>query len=90
MQSKEKGNMGLPAAELVKNREAIAKLATSADARQLMRLLEGMGGVRQAAQAAAGGDTGALTAMVEGLMQTEEGARLAQSISRQAKQAGLE
>jgi hypothetical protein len=33
---------------------------------------------------------GAITAMLEGLMQTEEGARLAQSIDRQAKQAGLE
>lgn len=90
MQFKENGNPGLSAAELMKNREAIAKLAASAQAKQLMALLEQRGGVRQAAQAAAGGDTGALVAMVEGLMQTQEGARLAQSISEQARQAGLE
>lgn len=90
MQFKENGNPGLSAAELMKNREAIAKLAASAQAKQLMALLEQRGGVRQAAQAAAGGDTDALVAMVEGLMQTQEGARLAQSISEQARQAGLE
>ena len=84
----DRGNAGM--AELMKNREAIAKLAASSDARQLIRMLEGMGGMRQAAQAAAGGDAGALAAMVEGLMRTEEGARLAQSIGEQAKQAGLE
>ena len=76
--------------DLLKNRAAIAKLAASRDAKQLMEMLQGMGGVQQAAQAAAGGDTGALMAMVEGLMRTEEGARLAQSIGEQAKQAGLE
>jgi hypothetical protein len=90
MQSKEKGSGEFSPAELMKKREAIAKLAASAEARQLIRLLEQRGGVRQAAQAAAGGDMGAITAMLEGLMQTEEGARLAQSIDRQAKQAGLE
>ncbi len=79
-----------PMAELMKNRAAIAKLAASSDARQLVALLEGMGGVSQAARAAAGGDAGALTSMIEGLMRTEEGARLAQSIQQQAKQAGLE
>ena len=89
MQSKEKGSGEFSPAELMKNREAIAKLAASAEAKQLIRLLEQRGGVRQAAQAAAGGDMGAITAMLEGLMQTEEGARLAQSIDRQAKQAGL-
>ena len=90
MQSKEKGNAGFSAAELLKNREAITKLAASAEAKQLIRLLEQNGGVRQAAQAAAGGDMGALSAMVEGLMRTEEGAQLARSIGEQAKQVGLE
>lgn len=90
MQSKNKESMANPAAELVKNREAIAKLAASSDARQLMEMLGRMGGVQQAAKAAAGGDTGALVSMVERLMQSEDGAKLAQSISQKAKQAGLE
>ena len=90
MQFKEKGTTNVSAAELMKNREAIAKLAASAEARQLIELLERRGGVQQAARAAAVGDAGALTAMVEALMRTQEGADLAQSISRQAKQAGLE
>lgn len=75
--------------DLLKNRAAIAKLAASRDAKQLMEMLQGMGGVQQAAQAAAGGDTGALVAMVEGLMHSEQGARIVQNISRQAQQAGL-
>ena len=75
--------------DLLKNRAAIAKLAASRDAKQLMEMLQGMGGVQQAAQAAAGGDTGALMAMVEGLMHSEQGARIGQNISRQAQQAGL-
>ena len=90
MQFKEKGTTGNSAAELMKNREAIAKLAASEQARQLMELLERRGGVQQAARAAAAGDTGALTAMVEELMQTQQGADLVQRISQQAKQAGLE
>ena len=75
--------------DLLKNRAAIAKLAASRDAKQLMEMLQGMGGVQQAAQAAAAGDTGALMAMVEGLMHSEQGARIVQNISRQAQQAGL-
>ena len=75
--------------DLLKNRAAIAKLAASRDAKQLMEMLQGMGGVQPAAQAAAGGDTGELMAMVEGLMHSEQGARIVQNISRQAQQAGL-
>lgn len=82
--------MGGPAAQLWKHRDAISKLASGADAKALMRLLDGVDGVQQAAQAAAGGDTGALAEMVQKLMQTEEGARLAENIARQARQAGLE
>jgi len=81
---------GFSVSGLMKNREAIEKLATSAEAQQLIRLLEQRGGVRQAAQAAAGGDAGALVAMVEGLMRTEEGAKLTRSIQERAKLAGLE
>ena len=90
MQFNEKESPNVSAAELMKNREAIAKLAASAQVRQLMELLERKGGVQQAARAAAVGDAGALTAMVEELMGTPEGANLVQSISQQAKQAGLE
>ena len=86
----EKGKSEFSAAQLMKNREAISKLAASAEARQLIRLLEQNGGIQQAARAAAGGDMGELSAMVESLMRTDEGARLAQSIGEQAKQAGLE
>lgn len=87
MQSKQNGTLG---SELMKHRAAISKLAASEDARELMRLLGREGGVKQAAQAAAGGDAAGLVAMVEELMRTEEGARLTQRISQQAKQAGLE
>ena len=90
MQSGQTGKAGTPAAELLKNREAIAKLASSDEARQLIRLLEQKGGVQQAASAAAGGNTGSLSAMVEGLMRTEEGARLVRRIEERAKQAGIE
>ena len=85
MQSKEKENGGMFGG----NREAIAKLAASAQARELVRLLNQQGGVQQAAQAAAGGDPGALTAMLEGLMRSEQGADLIRSIEEQAKRAGI-
>ena len=81
---------GTPSEELWRNRAAIAKLAASPEARQLMGLLGQMGGVEQAARSAARGDTGALKAMVEGLMQTAEGAELTRRIGEQARNAGLE
>ena len=51
------GNFGgMSPQELLKNRQAIADLAGSEDARQLMELLQRQGGqVRQAAQQAAAG-----------------------------------
>lgn len=88
MQSKEKGT-GIPA-ELLENKEAVARLASSAEARELIRLLGGVGGVGKAARAAAGGDTGALRQMVEAMMQTREGAELTRKLEEQARQAGLE
>ena len=75
--------------ELSRNRAAISKLASSQDARKLMELLEGMGGVQQAAQSAVKGDASALMAMVEGLMKSEQGARIVGRIQEQAEQAGL-
>lgn len=85
MEKKQNGMAG----ELLKNRAAIAKLAASEDAKALMGLLQNMGGVQQAAQEAAVGDAGALMAMVESLMKSEQGARIVQSINEQARQAGL-
>lgn len=87
----EKQGMGATAAELVKNRDAIAQLAQSGDARRLMELLKQQsGGVQQAAQAAAAGDPSQLMAMMDRLMSTKEGAELVNRIGSQAKQAGLE
>ena len=90
MQSNQGNNTGFSASGLLKNRDAIEKLAASEEAQQLFRMLEQRGGVHQAAQAAAGGNTGALAAMVEGLMQTKEGESLIRTIRARAKQAGLD
>lgn len=78
------------AAQLVKNRDAIAQLAKSSDAKRLMDLLKQNGGVQQAAAAAAAGDPSQLMAMMNQLMSTQEGAQLVDRIGRQAKQSGLE
>ena len=75
--------------ELIKNREAFAKLAQSSDTQDLMRLLQQNGGVQDAAQAAAAGDPGALLKKMQQLMSTQEGARLVERISQQAKANGL-
>lgn len=88
MQSKETGT-GMPP-ELLQNKEAVARLAASAEARELIRLLGGPGSLGKAARAAAGGDAGALKQMVEELMRTEKGAELTRRIGEQARQAGLE
>lgn len=77
------------AAELVKNREAIAQLAKSSDAHRLMDLLKQGGGVQKAAAAAAAGDASQLMEMMNRLMNTEEGAQLVQRIGKQAKDSGL-
>lgn len=74
---------------LVKNREAISKLAQSSDAQNLMRLLQQGGGVQDAAQAAAAGDPSALLRKVQQLMNTQEGAQLMERISQQAQKHGL-
>ena len=93
MKSKQNGQPGLgaTAAELVKNREAIAQLAQSSDAQRLMALLREVGGgVQRAAQAAAAGDPSQLMAMMEQLMNSREGAELVDRIGAQAKRSGLE
>ena len=54
---REQGQLERAAAELAKNRQAVARLAQSSDAKQLMALLQQQGQeVRQAAQAAAKSD----------------------------------
>ncbi len=92
MQSKKQNAAlkGFPAAELVKNREAISQLAHSSDAQKLMSLLRQRGGVQEAAEAAAAGDTSALMSMMDQLMKTKEGAELVNRIGNQAKQAGIQ
>ena len=83
---KEQGNNPM---ERIKNREAFSKLAQSADAQNLMRLLQQSGGVQDAAQAAAAGDPSALLKKMQQLMSTKEGAQLVERISQQAKAQGL-
>ena len=85
------GGQGFPAAELAKNREAIAQLAKSSDAQRLMTLLKQQSGeVQAAAKAAAAGDPSRLMAMMDQLMHSKEGADLVDRIGAQAKRAGLE
>ena len=84
-----KEGKGIGASELVKNREAISKLAQSSDAQRLMQLLKQGGGVQDAAQAAAAGDPSELMKRMQQLMNTQEGAQLVDRISRQAKESGL-
>ena len=85
---KEQGGMGRNPMELIKNREAISRLAQSSDAQNLMRLLQQGGDVQDAAQAAAAGDPSALLKKMQQLMSTQEGAQLVERISRQAKETG--
>ena len=88
---REQGQLERAAAELAKNRQAVARLAQSSDAKQLMALLQQQGQeVRQAAQTAAAGEPGQLMAVMERLMRTREGAELVERIENQARQAGLE
>lgn len=72
-----------------KQGEAIRRLASSGDAQQLVAMLRSKGGVQQAAQAAAKGDTRELMEMMNQLMSTPEGARLVERINQQAKESGL-
>lgn len=81
---------GAAAADLVKNRDAIAQLAKSNDAQKLMSMLQERGGVQEAAKAAAAGNPSQLMAMMNQLMNTKEGADLVDRIGNQAKKAGLE
>ena len=84
------GSGGMNPEELLKNRRAIADLAGSEDARQLMELLRRQGGqVRQAAQQAAQGSPEQFMELMDRLMKSQEGARLVERIGDEAKKAGL-
>ena len=73
----------------MKDPAALARLAQSGEARQLVSLLKQSGGVQEAARAAADGDPGQLMQMMDRLLNTQEGAELVERISRQAKESGL-
>ena len=73
--SGKKGQESLPA-DLVKNKEALNRLARSGDAQRLMELLRQGGGIQ-------------LVGMMQRLMNTPEGGELVERISRQARQSGL-
>ena len=88
MESKGAGQSGM--AEMMKNREAITRLAQSSDAQKLRDLLQRQsGGVQQAAQAAAAVDPSQLMSIMDQLMHSKEGAELVDRIGSQARQAGL-
>ena len=78
------------ASHMVKNRDAIRQLAQSGEARRLVSLLQQNGSVESAAQAAAKGRPQELMSMLQGLLNTQEGAQLVQRIEQQARQSGLE
>ena len=86
--SGKKGQESLPA-DLVKNKEALNRLARSGDAQRLMELLRQGGGIQGAAEAAVKGDTSQLVGMMQRLMNPPEGRELVERISRQARQSGL-
>lgn len=62
--SGKKGQESLPA-DLVKNKEALNRLARSGDAQRLMELLRQGGGIQGAAEAAVKGDTSQLVGMMQ-------------------------
>lgn len=74
---------------LNQHRQAITHLAQSGDAQKLVSMLKQTGGVQQAAQAAAQGDTSQLMGMMNQLMNTREGAALVERLRRQAEESGL-
>ena len=69
--------------------EAIARLARSGDAQQLMQLLSRESNMQGAAKKAAAGNPGELLGMLQRLMSTQEGTKLIESISQKARESGL-
>ena len=71
------------------DRKAVEQLAGSEEARRLRALLGQRGDVRGAAKTAAAGDASGLTAMLDQLARSREGAELIERLQRRAKEAGL-
>ena len=81
-------DLSFPAQEadaLLRDREALRRLAGSSDARALMALLQQLNGadLQAAARSAAAGDPAALTALLDRAVRTPEGARAVQGIEKQ-------
>ncbi len=68
--------------QLQQNKAALMQMMRSADGQRLIELMQQQSGLQQAAGAAARGDAAQLTQMVQRLMQTREGAELAERINR--------
>lgn len=68
--------------QLKKDPKMLRSLMQSSDGQNLMRMLSREGGLQQAAQAAAKGSPAQLAEMVNRLMQSPEGAALAERINR--------
>ncbi len=76
-------------AKLLGNSNAVKQLLQSEDTKRMMQLLQGQGGVQNAAQAAAKGDSAQLMGMMQQLMSSPEGAQLVERITKQAQEKGL-
>lgn len=76
------------AAGLLKNKDAVMGLMGSPDAQKLMEMLnqKGGAGLKTAADAAMKGDAGELMGLVQGIMQSKEGAELIQRINKSIPQ----
>ena len=72
--------------QLKENPDTAKALLSSGDGQALLSMLSGDGGrsLRQAAAEAAKGNTGALSAMLSGVMRSPEGAALIQRINEAA------
>jgi len=72
------------ASALLKNKDAIRQIAQSPDTQKLLQMLNAQngGGLKAAAEQAGKGDPKALVAMVNGLMQSKEGAELVERLNK--------
>lgn len=80
------------AAKLLSDPAGLKALLSAPETQQLMSLLNQSAGsgLQSAAQAAAKGKPQELMSMLQGLLNTQEGAQLVQRIEQQARQSGLE
>lgn len=80
------------AAKLLSDPAGLKALLSAPETQQLMSLLNQSAGsgLQAAAQAAAKGKPQELMSMLQGLLNTQEGAKLVQRIEQQARQSGLE